>query len=711
MRAIYSWSICVLVLSIGSLSEALAQSGSPETPPASPEQATPPQQSPSAPTQSIRLEKITVTATKSEQRAVSDIPGHVSVIDRQDIERYQPQDIADLLRYEPGVDIGLGPRRINERPFIRGLGGNRILLTVDGARLNFNTAHRGNLDFVDVESLDQLEVIRGPSSALYGSSALGGTINMLTKNGSDMLRPGQTLGARVRWSFNSNNRELAEHVSLYGVIKERFDYILSYTRRDASDVRTGDGRIDNSGYRLNDVFLKGRYFLTDRDTLSFTTQLFRDTSDVPFAPSAAFASRTQDDETDRNLFNLRYEHWSPGSWLSHISWVGYLQQSDIEEDENQRFPDQTRQRVVDDLKWDTWGSEIRGSTPVALLYHSHILTYGFEYFRDEFEQRQRTDAFGLNDAGMLVLISSNQTTQFPDAHSDNFGFYLQDEITIFDRLVVTAGVRYDKYRLRASSTDAFLGSLAKEKRSDEQWSPKVGAVLHLTNAIRLTGNISRGFRTPTFRELFIAGPHFPGAEFIANPNLSPEKSLNYEAGIHANFSRWHASAHYYYNDLDSFIDFQLVSFAPSLLFQARNVSKAKIWGVEANAGWTPPVLHDVFYLFANYTYTRGTNRTADEPLANISPQRGVMGIRYTSRHWPFWLEWNARIVDDQDRVPDGELQSPGYAVFDIRASWRVLEQLRLHLAIENMLDRDYRPHLSSLGAEGLNVAVGFTYDW
>ena len=148
------------------------------------------------------------------------------------------------------------------------------MLTVDGARLNYNTAHGGNLNFVDIESLERLEIIRGPASALYGSSALGGTINILTKSGSEMLRPGQTVGARVRWTFNSANRELSEHVSLYGIIGKRFDYIASYTRRDASDVETARDTIDNSGFHTNDVFLKSRYFLTERDTLSFTTQLF-----------------------------------------------------------------------------------------------------------------------------------------------------------------------------------------------------------------------------------------------------------------------------------------------------------------------------------------------------------------------------------------------------------------------------------------------------
>jgi hemoglobin/transferrin/lactoferrin receptor protein len=191
------------------------------------------------------MEEITVTATKSE-RSTFDTPAAVSVIDRQEIEALQPQAITDLLRYQPGVDIGNGPLRITERPFIRGLGGNRLLLSVDGARLNFNTAHGGNLNFIDVESLERLEIVRGPASALYGSSALGGVISLRTKDPRDMLESGQRIGARLQSSFNSANQEFAQHVSLYGIAKDDFDYMLSYTRRDASDVRTAEYTLDNS---------------------------------------------------------------------------------------------------------------------------------------------------------------------------------------------------------------------------------------------------------------------------------------------------------------------------------------------------------------------------------------------------------------------------------------------------------------------------------
>ena len=263
----------------------------------------------------------------------------------------------------------------------------------------------------------------------------------------------------------------------------------------------------------------------------------------------------------------------------------------------------------------------------------------------------------------------------------------------------------------------FSAAWKKTNAAADQWSPKIGGVLHITDEIRLTGNIARGFRTPTFRELFIAGPHFFGVDFAANPNLKPEKSLNYEAGLHLNFPRWHLSAHYFHNKLTDFIDFQPRSARYWYQYQAKNVSKATVWGSRprpagARSCWTIPCM-----CLPIITYARGTDRTADAPLNSISPQQGLIGIRYTPRRRPFWVEWSAKIVDDQDRVvpparsylPDP--RSTGYAVFDIRASWRLRPKLRLHAAVENMLDRYYRRHLSSLGAEGINLALGLTYDW
>jgi len=668
------------------------------------------------PTLRLDMEEVTVTATKSK-RSTFDTPAAVSVIDRQEIEALQPQAITDLLRYQAGVDIGNGPLRITERPFIRGLGGNRLLLTVDGARLNFNTAHGGNLNFIDVESLERLEIVRGPASALYGSSALGGVISLRTKDPRDMLTPGQRIGARLQSSFNSANQEFAQHVSLYGVAKDNFDYMLSYTRRDASDVRTAERMLDNSGYTLDDFLLKGLYHLTEKDTVGLNVQLFRDSSDFPLAPDARFAGRRQEDDEDRDLYSLRYERQAPDSWLSELSLVGYLQRTDIASDERQRRFDSTGS-FVQSLNlsrrtsgFDTWGTELRGATVCPVFHHRHRLTYGFEFFRDEADQLQRTNTTTFDQAGAIVRNTSAIATTFPDAIADNFGFYLQDEVTLFDRLTLIPGIRYDIYQLDSQQTEGFAGALTKRSVDADEVNPKIGAVLALTESLNLVGSVAKGFRAPSYRELFIAGPHFPGAEFIANPALKPETGLSYEGGVKGQFSNLRFGASYFYNDFDDFIDFRVVSPpGPSLTFQAVNVTKARIWGVEAEVGWRP---RDFLYLYSNYTYTRGDDRTTNTPLASISPQRGVVGLRYTDLRHRFWLEWTARIVDDQNRVPAGVPRTPGYAVFDVRGSWQVLDKLRVSVAIENLLDRAYREHLtqSVFDAPGINLATRLVYDW
>lgn len=698
-----------------------------------------------------RLETVTVTATKTG-RDTFETPGHVSVLTHENIEQQQPQDVADLISDLPGIEIGGGPRRIRERPYIRGLGGTRVLLTVDGARLNFNNAHRGNLDFVDVESLDSLEVIRGPASALYGSSALGGAVHMRTRNPRDMLEVGRQVGARARFQFNSVNQEFSEHISLFGHVREKFDYLLRYTRRDAADIGTGDGDIDHSGYDTNDFFLKARYRLTDADIVGFNFQLFDDTSEYPFSPEATqpYESLAQDDDTERTLYSVNYQHDAPDSWLSHISLVGYLQQTEILEDERSLLrtpgspgvdnsparrrgcpptfcPDVpgtpatlTSERVRDMIDFDTWGVELRGSTPFTWPFARHRVTYGFEFFRDESEVLKRSSEVVVNaETNMEMSRDSQDTTQFPDAHSNNYGFYIQDEIELFDRITLIPGLRYDLWELSARSTDMFVGSLTEDERTDDKLSPKVALVLKLTDNLRLTGDFSKGFRTPTFRELFIAGPHFPGAEFLANPDLQPEKSTSYQAGLQGRFSRAHFSAHYFYNDLDDFIDYgasPILTFDPiqrrlifeGLRFQAQNIRKARIWGVETVAGVYPL---DFLYLYGTYTYTKGTNSTNGEPLTDISPQRAKLAARYTDPLRQFWVEWAAHLINDQSRVPRGAPRTAGYALFDLRGSWQMTRGLRLALALENMADRAYRRHLSSLKGEGLNVALSLTYDW
>src|SRR3546814_4144610 len=148
-----------------------------------------------------RMDAVTVTATRTE-RWMLDGPASVSVVTRDEMERRQARSLDDLLRDMPGVELDGGPRITAVQPSIRGMGGERVLIRIDGARQNFESGHRGRV-FLDPEVLERVDVLRGPASTLYGSGAIGGVIDFTTRDASHFLEPGETCGARVGTGYQS----------------------------------------------------------------------------------------------------------------------------------------------------------------------------------------------------------------------------------------------------------------------------------------------------------------------------------------------------------------------------------------------------------------------------------------------------------------------------------------------------------------------------
>ena len=180
-----------------------------------------------------RVEVITVTATRNP-RAAFDYPGQVSVIERDAIETYAPSDLDDVLRAMPGVDVRGGPRRTGQTVSIRGLGGENVLILIDGARQSFISAHDGRI-FLDPELLQSVEAVRGPASALYGSGAVGGVLAFRTARASDLLGPDETFGYRLRAGYEESASDHFAVATAYGQ-SGGFDGLLSLGGRRSGDI-------------------------------------------------------------------------------------------------------------------------------------------------------------------------------------------------------------------------------------------------------------------------------------------------------------------------------------------------------------------------------------------------------------------------------------------------------------------------------------------
>lgn len=647
-----------------------------------------------------KLQQVTISSTKTARDPIM-TPGEVSVIDQETFQQRQAQSLDDVLRYEPGLDSQIGPRQMGESPNIRGLSGARVLTLVDGVRLNFQSGHKGRI-FFDVDQLKQVEVIRGPGSALYGSQALGGVIAMVTKDPSDYLGPSGKFAIRQKFGYQENNVERLSSTTLAARLGEHFEIMGVGTFRSGEDIRIGDGmgRLGNSAQDNVGGLGKIVWKPTPHDEAKFSVQVNRQAAEVPIntnqdTPNPALIA----DRKNREFtYRLGYTHKNPDNPYFNLTGLVYHTTLDITE---RQLSNSTR----DDINFDTTGFDIRNSMNFGeSKTHHHIITTGVEFFTNNQESQ------GNRAIGARLLL--------PTADSDVYGLYIQDEITIFDRLVLIPGLRWDRWENKAKG---------QSKKTADRVNPKIGGVIQATDFLFLEANYSHGFRQPGFQDLFISGTHFPGSVFVPNPDLKPEKSRNIDAGVRivlphvfSDNDKFIWKTAYFRNKLKDFIDFDVnFSFTTfQLEFMPVNVTNALIKGVESELEWHPM---DNIVFRSNFTYTRGTDQTANEPLTNIPAKRGLVSLAYYHPPWGMTFGGRSQIVGDQNRVPDGTNKTPGYVLFDI---WSTIEPprsffnqlgvpwlhgLRMNAGIDNLTNNEYRRHLSTLSEAGINPKVSLAY--
>ena len=669
-------------------------------------------------------EQIVVTATRIPLQ-IADAPATVTVIDDEQIADELATDIKDLVRYEPGVSVRRAPARFgaalgatgrarNEDFIIRGIGGNRVLIQVDGIRspqgFSFGAQDAGRGGYTDVSLVKSVEILRGPASALYGSDGLAGAISFTTSDPVDLIEPGSRFGGFVRASYSSADEEFTETAALAGIFGD-VSAMLSYTRRDfkglenrgeigglgssrtlanpqdgTSDAFLGKLLWDTGAHRVR---LTGEYLETEVATDILSGQgpafLFG-----PF-PSWIVDDLTALDTTERGRVSLDWTYAGEGV-IDYAHAAAYYQDGqDVQFTDEDRSPVGATPRP-DRERLNTFENEVYGASAEARsVFRNDAFRTTLAFGGDISWTRQE----GLRDGTEPPFGEVFPTRAFPATDFMLGGLFLASEFTFFDgALTVFPALRYDFYELDPTD-DPLLPEFAGSAQSDNRLSPKLGVTVKLADDVLLYANYAQGFRAPTPYQVnnFFENLAY-GYTSLPNPDLGPETSESWEAGIKFSTEAVSLQLAAFTADYDDFISQQVVggSFTPMdpAQYQFVNYDAVAIEGVEAKANFR--MGNGLYSRFA-IAYADGdilSPGQAPAPLDTIDPLNLVLGIGYRQPQGRFGGEL---IATHHARKPldetDGGYRPDAFTILDATAFFAVTDALKLRAGIFNIFDEKY----------------------
>lgn len=671
-----------------------------------------------------QLDAVTSTATRTPT-AINDVAGTVSVITAEELERRNARTMQDIVRYEPGVSVGNSPTRTGATNFtIRGIGGNRVLTLIDGLSTpDFPATNEGagtyTRDFIDLDSMKRVEIVRGPASALYGSDGIGGVVAYVTKDPADYLDlVGKDWYASLKGGYASVDKSFTE--SATGAMRAgNVEMLGLYTRRDGHEVEPNSsatfnpqdyssnaflGKLVFNGNNNNRLKITGQY---DDDTVDTNLRTDQGTgvpsSDVstPVVPFTnlyfgTVVSSFGRDDTERYSLSAAYSHETPIAIADRMEAKVFFTRVDRNERTEQILND-----GVDDLyrvsnlgfTQDIWGADLQFNLASNLFGLAHEITYGatVDYTQTE-RPRHRVETnqtTGLSSTYFPFNDENFPNKNFPDTETVKAGFYVQDSIRA-GRFGIIPALRIDYYNLKPKPDALYANgsALPVNEITETEISPKLGVTFDVSQEYKLFAQYAHGFRAPPYDNANFAysNPGY-GYEIIPNPNLKPETSDGIEAGLRGKFRDGSSfSTAVFYNKYEDFIETVLVSPPPPMMtFQYQNLSKVTIYGAEAKGEYriTPN-----WALRGAVAYAHGEDDTTGTPIDSVDPVKAVLGIAYESDIWGAELAVVQAWRHDRVSTP-GNFQAPSYTVLDLTAYYEMTPSFTLNAGVFNITDEEY----------------------
>jgi len=670
----------------------------------------PPQQA----TTQVAAASVVITATRMP-REPADVAATVTVVDREQMQRDLVFDLRDLARSVPGLQVESGGTRFGTSGFrIRGIGGNRVTTLLDGAplpdRFSIGNYSDSGRELLGLGMISSIEVLRGPASTLYGSKAIGGVVALSSLDVRDELgvRASPAMAALAGYSGDRGQWSLGAHAA-FGSPKEGWLLAAGASRASEVDAKGLERGYTRDPQTENRESAMARYVRTTEGGMRLrgTLQLWqsdRRTDVRSLLGTGRFATTTTllgDDEQRHWRVLLDGESGGAAHAVQSL-WRVFAFSGETRQASDEwrtRTPSPVRQQRT--FNYDQEGFGAGGDFRYRKFGESikHTPSWGFDLLQTRItEQRDGLQTNLLTGAQTNVILGERfPLRDFPKTRTTEAGVYLQDEIEPAGwPLRVIAGIRYEHYSLKTDRDAVFASSTPNVRVADLSngyWTPKLGAVWKFDQRLSGFAQYVRGYRSPPFNEVNI-GLEIPTQNLRAlpNPDLKPETSHGVEVGLRYASSKLQWSAAVFETRYKDFI----ASRSPLgpdpatgvLLFQSINLDRAKITGIEFSLRQQLASFGGAFAWELGGLWLKESTSNPARPIANVDPERLTAALEYA----PPQARWSMRAVLTAVGAKSIEsnpaaFRTPGYALVDVTADWRLAPNTRLRAGIFNLGDR------------------------
>jgi outer membrane receptor for ferrienterochelin and colicins len=612
------------------------------------------------------LEKITVTTGTRTAKILEDSPVKTQVVSSKEIQKMHATDVAEAIEYIPGILIKETHGKQGKGVWIQGLNSDRVLILKDGEPMTSSIGSTVDLSQLNINNIQKIEILKGATSALYGSSAMGGVVNIISKKAKKGIS--HSLAFESGTFANKGAKQLG--LALFRASSQYKDDNISYSINFENKYESGIKLQEGNTYdlpQLNKISINGEFNFLNDYNIYIKPEFYKEDTSKPytsFSPGIGTIKEEKIEDAYKYRFTVggKYDFANESKLKFSTFFEKYVDDSSQDKVDTS-YIDQLREAKI-----SLFQSQIQFDT---FLGEDHLITTGFSTNNENLEQ---TITKNTNSSS----ITSNELEE--NAKKSSLDYYIQDDWFINDDLELVYGTRYQY--------DSDFGAYN---------SPKLNLMqsVYLKNNHRLNIRLSygNGYKVPNLKERFFLFDHSSlGYKVQGNKDLVPESSNSYQLGSELiKKGNYTLSLNFYYNDIKKLIETvkneQLSQESGLNIYEYKNINNAYTQGYEFQYDFN---INKNINIDGGYTYLNAKNKQTNKYLISRPKNQFKTRINFKHKKYLFVVSYSrsSKIFVDEDNL----ITSPKEERIDLKLTKQVSKLFKLYGGVSNVFDEHTDPN-------------------